>query len=121
MRAAATPPRIGPTQYTLTQAYRFWMASQYSKQDRKRRKGTNSFLHKSHSEFAPSGLPTCPSLHWNQRNELGSCWGYSEIKNLTHLTFKDNSNLDPVRGMAKRWQVVIDSPMARGAEPCNKY
>ena len=25
--------------------------------------------------------------------------------------------LDPVRGMANRWQVVMDSPMARGAEP----
>jgi hypothetical protein len=29
--------------------------------------------------------------------------------------------LDPVRGMAKRWQVVMDSPIARGAEPCGKY
>ena len=35
--------------------------------------------------------------------------------------FKDNVNLDPVRGMAKRWQVVMDSPIARGAEPCGKY
>jgi len=25
--------------------------------------------------------------------------------------------LEPVRGMANRWQVVMDSPMARGAEP----
>ena len=30
------------------------------------------------------------------------------------------SNLDPVRGMAKRWQVVMESPMARGAEPWKK-
>ena len=26
-------------------------------------------------------------------------------------------NLEPVRGIAKRWQVVIESPIARGAEP----
>ena len=30
---------------------------------------------------------------------------------------KISFNLEPVRGIAKRWQVVMDSPMARGAEP----
>ena len=88
----------------------------------------------SYPRCSPSGCPTCPSLHWIQRYGPGSCcsefklkmdfvrWfkpGPSERDQV--FLFKDNLNLDPVRGMAKRWQVVMDSPIARGAEPCGKY
>ena len=75
-------------------------------------------------DISPNGFPKHPSLHWSRRNEPDSCcellWWENGPK--PSQSGYDFFNLEPVRGIAKRWQVVMDSPMARGAEPwdCNK-
>ena len=108
--------------------------------------GQWQFLRQSHWELVKAenhwliilimDIPLMAKCHWPQ--SMTKIYGQNFKKNvIDHGQWQKNCHLlkviypildvnffylEPVRGIAKRWQVVMDSPMARGAEPwnCNK-